>query len=182
MGVHGHKFSHMDWKRWIVPLFFLCSVLLVAAPSTVHAHGSTARKTIQAEPVRLAQNAPVAGKVDVELMVVQASNDHNRVDPKLQSILKHLKFTNFKGFTHLSSERHQLAQGQDHTYTVAGGRRVKIILLARDEKRAKLRIQMFNAKNKILDTTVSVHRNKSFMVAGPRHAGGVLLLPVTPRY
>jgi hypothetical protein len=41
---------------------------------------------------------------------------------------------------------------------------------------------MYTAKNKILDTTVSIHRNKSFMVAGPKHEDGVLVLPLTARY
>lgn len=135
--------------------------------------------TLQRQAVYLAQN--VTGKVNIEVMVVHASNTHERVDPALQPVMQHLRFLNFKGFKMLSKEAKGIGPNQDHTYTVAGGRRVKVRLIERDAKRAKIRIEMFNAKNKILDTTVSIHRNKSFMVAGPKHEGGVLVLPLTAR-
>jgi len=141
---------------------------------------SVPANALQRQPIQLAQT--VSGKVNIEVMVVHASNTHNRVDPALQPVMQHLRFLNFKGFKMLSKEARGIGTGQEHTYTVAGGRRVKIRLIDRDAKRAKIRIEMFNAKNKILDTTVSIHRNKSFMVAGPKHEGGVLVLPLTARY
>jgi len=135
---------------------------------------------LQRQPIQLAQS--VSGKVNIEVMVVHATNAHNRVDPSLQSVMQHLRFLNFKGFKLLSTESSGLGPGQEHTYSIAGGRRLKIKLLERDGKRAKIRIEMYTAKNKILDTTVSIHRNKSFMVAGPKHEDGVLVLPLTARY
>ena len=160
-------------QQWVLLMGVLCT-----APT---AFGQAVpANTLQRQAVRLAQN--VSGKVDIEVMVVHASNAHNRVDPSLQPVMQHLRFTNFKGFKMLSKEAKGINPSQDHTYSVAGGRRLKIKLLERDAKRAKIRIEMFNAKNKILDTTVSIHRNKSFMVAGPKHEGGVLVLPLTARY
>lgn len=171
----GHTMRRL--KLHLKQLVLFAGVMCIAPISfgqSVPAH------SLQRQPVRLAQN--VSGKVDIEVMVVHASNSHNRVDPSLQPVMQHLRFTNFKGFKMLSKEAKGINLSQDHTYTVAGGRRLKIKLLERDAKRAKIRIEMFNAKNKILDTTVSIHRNKSFMVAGPKHDGGVLVLPLTARY
>ena len=155
--------------------------LLMLGTAAAHGQSVTTRtNVVQKASLLLAQN--VTGKVNIEVMVVHASNAHNRVDPALQPVMQHLRFTNFKGFKMLSKEESGIGPSQDHTYSVAGGRRLKVRLLERDAKRAKIRIEMFNAKNKILDTTVSIHRNKSFMVAGPKHEGGVLVLPLTARY
>lgn len=165
-------------------LMVKCRYLLIAVTLIFLCPGamgqSVASEPVSAERVNLVQN--VSGKVNVEVMVVHASNTHNRVDPSLQPVMQHLRFLSFKGFKMLSKDAKGIGVGQDHTYSVAGGRRVKVKLIERDVKRAKIRIEMYNAKNKILDTTVSIHRNKSFMVAGPKHEGGVLVLPLTARY
>ena len=173
----GMKFAMAGIKVYIrqLALFMVLGLLGSSAMAQSVSVSTKARQSVQ-----LAQN--VSGKVSIEVMVVHASNSHNQVDPSLQPVMQHLRFLNFKGFQMLSKESHGVALGQDHTYNVAGGRRVKIRLKERDAKRAKIRIEMYNAKNKILDTTVSIHRNKSFMVAGPKHEGGVLVLPLTARY
>jgi hypothetical protein len=161
--------------RWLTLVIGLASVL--SSPASAQ---SAQVSALERQPIRLANN--VSGKVEIELMVVHASNASERVDPQLQPVMQHLRFLSFKGFKMLSKESKGIGVGQDHVFSVAGGRRVKVKLVDRDSSRAKIRIEMFNAKNKILDTTVSIHRNKSFMVAGPKHEGGVLVLPVTARY
>lgn len=126
---------------------------------------------------------PAAGKVQVEVMVVHATNSHQRVDPRLGGVMKSLKFLKFQGFELLNTHTDGLSVGQEATFTVVGGRRVRVQLISRDERQATLRIRMFNsADNQRIDTTVSVHRNRSFMVAGPRHRDGVLILPVSAKY
>jgi hypothetical protein len=126
--------------------------------------------------------APAKAKVEVELMVVHATNAHDRVDPRLQPVLQHLRFLQFKGFTLLSSEARPIAVGSGHTFPVVGDRRVTIDVVERDEAQVKLRVRMFNDKGLFLDTTIRIHRNKSFMVGGPDHDGGKLLLPITAQY
>lgn len=123
-----------------------------------------------------------AKKARVEVMVVYATNTGNRVDADLQPIMQQLKFTSFRSFTHLESHPAELAVGEESTFGIAGGRRVKIALISRDDKQAKIRMQMFSQGSKLLDTTVSIHRDRSFMVAGPRYQEGVLILPITVSY
>jgi hypothetical protein len=173
-GIMGTMKKLMVKCRYLVMALTLMTLCPGAMGQSVASESATSQR------VHLAQN--VSGKVNIEVMVVHASNTHNRVDPSLQPVMQHLRFLSFKGFKMLSKDAKGIGVGQDHTYSVAGGRRVKIKLLERDVKRAKIRIEMYNAKRKILDTTVSVHRNKSFMVAGPKHEGGVLVLPLTARY
>ena len=126
--------------------------------------------------------APLASKVGIEVMVVHATQGQPMVDSRLKSIMQHLRFLQFKRFSLLDKHRATLAMNSESTFSIRGGRRLKVQLLSRDARQARIRVRMFNDKGKLLDTTVSIHRNRSFILAGPKHDGGVLILPVTARY
>ena len=139
---------------------------LAQSPSnTVHHHRPSAR-----------------GKVTIEIGVVHATNENSRIDPKLRSIAPHLKFIPYSGFSMLNRHQAELGLDQQQAFTIAGGRKVRVKLMERTEAHAKVRVSMFNGDRKLLDTTVRIHRNKSFIVAGPKYKGGVLILPITARY
>ena len=151
---------------------------LLGAPMEAAAQGRPSpapTSTVHQRPV-------AAGKVSVQLLVVHATNSHKRVDGQLRPLLPHLRFISYTGFSVLETHEASLAPTQSQTFSIAGGRRVEVKLLSRSETEAKLQVSMHRADRKLLDTTVRIHRNRSFIVAGPKHEGGVLILPVTARY
>lgn len=133
-------------------------------------------------PPSASARAPVSGKVGIEVMVVHATNQTTGADSRLSSVAGYLKHLKYRGFKLLSQQSSTLSVGQNHTFRVAGGRSIQVDLLSRDDQAAKLRVRMFKGSGKLLETTVSVRRNKSFMVAGPKYEDGVLVLPLTARY
>ena len=169
----------MRWLglRWLVRLLGMA----VVATAVLSASPAVAQPAPPRPAARPPQ--PVTGKVEIEVMVVHATNSHQRVDPRLGGVMKSLQFLKFQGFDLLATNTEALAVGQEATFSVVGGRRIRVQLVSRDERQATLRIRMFNSSdNQRIDTTVSVHRNRSFMVAGPRHRDGVLILPVSAKY
>ena len=128
-----------------------------------------------------AQKAPAAGKVDLEVMVVHATND-KYVDPKLNPVMQNLRHTKYTGFKLLSTENARLATGGDTSISLVGNRRLKVQLVSRTAQQAKVRIRMFKEGNKVLDTTVSIPRGRYFMIAGPKYKDGALILPVGVDY
>lgn len=122
------------------------------------------------------------GKVAVETMVVRATNAHSRVDSRLASMLPHLKHLSYTGYEVLDVRTDSLTVGQESSFSVAGGHRMTILLDSKDDAQSRLRVRMFKADRRLLDTTVSIHRNRSFIVAGPTYGDGVLILPMTARY
>lgn len=126
--------------------------------------------------------APLAATVAVEMLVVYAHNESDRVDAELRSVMQQLRFTRYRSFTKLEAHPATLHPQEETSFTIAGDRRVKLQLLSHDAEQAKLRLRMFNQEGKLLDTTVSIHRNRSFMVAGPRYEQGVLILPISVSY
>ena len=169
-------------SRMLRRLFLLSVVLCFAelmAPTVSYAQ--TRPTSARPAPSKSTRPPAMQGRVSVEVMVVHA-NHGNRVDPELRSVMQNLKFTRYSGFSLLGKYPAQLSAGEESSFQIAGGRRLKVKLIERDGKQAKIRVRMLNQSGKVLDTTVSIHRNRSFMVAGPKHNNGVLIIPVSVRY
>lgn len=60
---------------------------------------------------------------------------------------------------------------------------MEVTVLGKDDRRVKMRVEVTGGKGgKLLDTTLSVNRNGTFIVAGPKYKDGVLVLPLTAKY
>jgi hypothetical protein len=138
----------------------------------------------------LAQSRPGArspdaapGKVKVEMLVVAATDTETGIDPRLQHLQRHLGFLRYSGYQLLDTYQSDLSPGGTSTFQLVGNRRVTVTLKARDAQRAQFRIQFYGRQdNKLLDTTLSVNRNGTVIVAGPKHGDGILILPLQARY
>lgn len=138
--------------------------------------------TAQAGPRAAGAEQP-AGKITLELPVVYATSAHQRVDPRLSDIARYLKNLRYTGYELLGTQKAQLAPKGAQTFSLAGNRKVKVQLLAREAKRVRVRVRIIGAKGaNLLDTTLWVNRNGTFIVAGPKHKDGILVLPLTARY
>ncbi|MGB0639351.1 MAG: hypothetical protein ACPGTU_08465 [Myxococcota bacterium] len=126
--------------------------------------------------------SPVSDKVTIKVWTVHASNSHKEVDERLSRISKYLKNLNYSGFKLLSKDAAHLTPKGKQKFQIAGGKVVKVTVLSRDQKRARVRVEVHGSKGKLVDTTVNIRRNGLFMVAGPKHKGGILVLPIFARY
>ena len=127
--------------------------------------------------------APAVGPVSVDVLCVRATKSNDRVDPELKLILKHLTLTGYTGFDVISHNTDALGVGEEANFPIEGGRRLKVQLIDRDETAARMRLRLLGPDGtKVLDTTISVHRNRTFMVAGPKMGDDVLIIPVTANY
>ncbi len=161
----------------------LFSLLALAPFASGTAQAQARPVASRAQPtVELAQ-AAVKAKVDLELRVVYATSAHKKVDSRLSSLTRYLSHLRFTGYELLDTQKSQIALGGKSTYTIEGGRKVTVSLLGRDEARARVRVQVSGAGDKqLLDTTMSVNRNATVIVAGPKYKEGILVLPITARY
>ena len=140
---------------------------------------------VVAPEVAMAQQRPAAqneaGKVQIDVMVVHATNS-GRVDPRLRDLQRQLDQMRFTGFEVLSTSSDSLAEGQNTTINVAGGHKLKVRLIEKDARSARVRIELHKGSEKRLDTTVTIPRDRTFLVGGPKHDGGKLILPITVDY
>lgn len=156
----------------------LLSLPIVALLAT-HAEPAAA----QARPAAGQQQArPAAGRVGVQISVVHATDAESGIDPRLQALASSFRYFKYKGYRLLSSQDADVSVGEDHSFPIEGGRRLKVTLISKDDTRARVRVEMSGSDGKLLDTTVSINRGGTFIVAGPKFKDGILMLPVRADY
>ncbi len=134
-------------------------------------------------PEAKAADAPVPGKVQLDVKVVYATTTHQRVDPGLERLKERMSQFRYSGFELLDSKSLQVARGKDESFSIVGNRRVEVEVLSTEAERARMRLQVLDKEGKkIVDITFSVRRNGEYIVAGPKYKEGVLVLPVKARY
>jgi len=138
--------------------------------------------TAMAQQKKTTKAKAKAPAVNVQIMVVHAKEGEPYVDPKLSRLEKHLEFLRYDNFSVLDTQRSPVVSGKATSFSIEGGRKVTINLLEKNEKEVRLRVQMFKEGKKLVDTTVRVKRGSTFVVAGPKYKGGMLLLPITANY
>ncbi len=152
----------------------------VAAP-VAPAPGPSAQQPATPAAAPAAAAIP-AGKVNVQIMVVFATSSQTGVDPRLGNLTRYLSNLKYSGYQLLDSQQATLSANGNQSFSIEGGRKVSVTVLSRDDQKARMRVEITQGSNKLLDTTLSVNRNGTFIVAGPRHKDGILVLPLTARY
>lgn len=128
------------------------------------------------------QEASPIRQISVEMMVVHATDSKPGVDPRLSKLSSSFRYFKYQGYWLLATQSASIGMGASTTFTVEGGRKVKVTLVSADESRARVRVEMSNKDGKLLDTTVSINRNGTFIVAGPKYEDGILMLPLKASY
>ena len=153
--------------RMCLLALMLCSPIALAEVEPIVAQASDAAK----ESIRL------------EMMVVHGTTTNNAVDPQLRHLMKYFRNYKFTGFKLIDSQSSKLLDKTAKTFTIEGNRKVTISLLSHTQKNAKLKVVILEGKGKkILDTTININRNGTFIVAGPKYKDGVLFLPIQVKY
>ncbi len=125
---------------------------------------------------------PPAARVTVGVQVVHATDSEEGIDPRLDALASSFRYFKYKGYRLLSSESRPLAVGGSATFEIAGERELTVTVVERDDERARVRVEIVKGENRLLDTTVSINRDGTFIVAGPKYRDGILMLPLRASY
>jgi hypothetical protein len=121
--------------------------------------------------------------IRLEMLVVHATTSNTAVDPQVRPLMKYFRNYKFTGFSLLDSQNSKLNDKTARTFLIEGNRKVTVSLLSHTEKNARLKVIIIEGKGKkILDTTININRNGTFIVAGPKFKDGVLFLPISVKY
>lgn len=177
----------MSPARILSAALFLGAVSSLADPSPSFAQAGPRVTRPSAGPAAPApapasERVAPAGKVSVQIMVVYATSSQTGVDPRLGNLTRYLSNLKYSGYQLLDSQTAQLSPNGGQTFAIEGGRKVSVTLLSRDDQKARMRVEITQGSSRLLDTTLSVNRNGTFIVAGPRFRDGILVLPLTARY
>jgi hypothetical protein len=146
--------------------------LFATAPMPAFAGGGTASSA----------SRPASGKTEITVSVVHATDSESGIDPRLESLVSQFRYFKYKGYRLLSTQSAELSAGADHTFAIEGDRSMTVTLVDRDDQHARVRVEIDGKKGKLIDTTVKINRDGTFMVAGPSYKDGILILPLRASY
>ena len=131
------------------------------------------------EMVAQAEQAPV----HVELLVIYATKEHNKQDPKIQHLLKYFKNYAFTGYELRDTHKTKLVEAQEHIFTLPQKAKVTVKIQSYDDQNAKVHVKIRGEDgHNFLDAKMVVKRNGHFIVAGPKFEKGILILPMSLQY
>ena len=120
--------------------------------------------------------------VQLRVWSVHATKAGDAMAGELQKMAKHLEALNYGSFVLLRKDGASIPLKATRKIDIAGNRTVRVTVLDRNPDRARVRVQIGDGGQIVLDTTVAIRRNGFFIVAGPKHDGGILVLPIFARY
>ena len=144
--------------------------------------GAAVEPAFAQAPPPAGQRASKGDKVHIQMLVVHATDSAEGVDSRLQALSSSFKYFKYKGYRLLDTEQADVAAQGSASFSVDGDHKVKVTLLGRDEARARVRVEVSGKEGKLLDTTVGINRDGTFIVAGPKFKDGILMLPLTASY
>lgn len=121
-------------------------------------------------------------RVRVQVLLVHATAGESYMDPALRRWGRHLRHLRYDSYKLLERRRAALLPDRGREFEILGDRRIEVTLLRKNERNARLRVQMYRRGQRLVDTTVTVNRNGTFIMAGPAHQDGILVLPITASY
>jgi hypothetical protein len=119
-----------------------------------------------------------AGTVQVKIGTILASNQSDEFDARLAPLEKQLKVMKYRSYK-LLKEESQNVQGQvSATFSIPGGRSLVVTPQESKNNQHALKVHLQQGDKPVLDTTVRLNNGGNFILGGPPHEGGVLVLSI----
>ena len=125
-------------------------------------------------------SARAAEMVDLRVGCVLASNSGQEFDQRLVALQPRFnRLFRYTSYSLVKEKRERVAMGAKMGFDVPGGRYLLIIPkeLSKDG-RLSLKVMLLEGSRPIVDTAVSLRTHSTFLVAGPQHNEGALILSI----
>jgi hypothetical protein len=136
--------------------FFLCSAAISV---------SAADKTFQS--------------VQITIKTISASKKGNEFDARLAPLEKQLKALNYRSYRLLKEETQTARWQGNANFEIPGGRVLTVRPQEVTNNQLGLRVQLKQGNKPQLETTVRLNDGGNFILGGPPHEGGVLVLSIS---
>ncbi len=125
--------------------------------------------------------APAAESVGLSVRCVLASNTGQDFDPRLGTTM-HARFNRmfrYTSYSLLKEKQEQVSLGSKLGFDVPGGRYLMVIPKEfKKDGSIIVRVVLLDGARPIVNTAISLHNHGIFLVAGPQHSEGTLILSI----
>jgi hypothetical protein len=119
------------------------------------------------------------GKVQVTIGTILASNQSSEFDPKLAKLQNQLKVFKYRSYRLLREDTQRPGWNQEAVFEIPGGRSLLVRPQEKSGNQLALKVRLLEREKPLLDTTVKLRDGGNFLLGGPAHEGGVLILSIS---
>jgi hypothetical protein len=119
------------------------------------------------------------GKVQVTIGTILASNQSNEFDPRLAKLQNQLKVFKYRSYRLIREDTQRPGWNEEAAFEIAGGRSLLVMPQEKSGNQLALKVRLLAGEKPLLDTTVKLREGGNFLLGGPPHEGGVLILSIS---
>lgn len=151
----------MNLPQSLNRLSLLFSLLLVLGPSDLGA----------------AEKGPKG--IQVKIGTIHASNESDCLDPKLSKMKTQLEVIKYRCYKLLHEETKKAPWQSNVVFEIPGGRFLVVMPQEFRSNRLSLKVRFLEGEKPLLDTTVRLRNRGNFLLGGPPHENGVLIISIS---
>ena len=116
--------------------------------------------------------------VKIKIDTILASNQNDEFDSRLKPLEKQLKVLKYRSYRLLKEESQNVPSQGSGSFQIPGGR--SLIVTPQDfrDQQIALKVRLQGSEKPLLDTTLKLKNKGNFILGGPPHEGGVLVLAI----
>jgi hypothetical protein len=132
---------------------------------------------LAAAVLRAAEGGPQA--VQVTIGTILASNQNDEFDGRLTKVEKQIKVLKYRSYRLLNEQSQNIPWQGNGTFEIPGGRSLIVSPQEFRDKQIALKVRLQGGDKPLLDTTVRFPNKGNFILGGPPHEGGALVLLIS---
>ena len=117
--------------------------------------------------------------VQVTIRSILAQNKNDEFDAKLKGMEQQLKSLKYRSYRSLKDDTKSVAWQGTQSFDIPGGRTLTVVPQEFQDNRIALKVRLTQGDKPVVDTTVKIPNKGNFILGGPPHEGGTLVLSIS---
>ena len=117
--------------------------------------------------------------VQVTIRSILAENKNDEFDAKLKGMEQQLKSLKYRSYRSLKDDSKSVAWQGTQSFDIPGGRTLTVAPQEFQGNRISLKVRLTEGDKPVVDTTVKIPNKGNFILGGPPHEGGTLILSIS---
>jgi len=117
--------------------------------------------------------------VQVTIRTILAGNKVDEFDAKLKGMEQQLKALKYRSYRSLKDDSKVVPWQGTQSFDIPGGRTLTVTPQEFQDNRIAVKVRLTEGEKPVVDTTVKIPNKGNFILGGPAHEGGVLVLSIS---
>ncbi|HEX7226453.1 MAG TPA: hypothetical protein VF353_01660 [Candidatus Binatia bacterium] len=117
--------------------------------------------------------------VQIKIGTILASNESDQFDARLKPMERQLKVMKYRSYRLLKEDSQSVPWNDNATFEIPGGRSLAVSPQDSKDKQIALKVRLTEGTKPLLDTTVRLQGRGYFLLGGPPHEGGALVISIS---